>query len=308
MKSALVVLFNQDFSRNIPKLQKVYQGRFDEIVYIVPDHCSKFHKWYLKSWMPTRFVRALDAACNLARRLMGRKNPFQIDPMEARKYQIHRVVGDQFYFYDFITQTAKEILALESDWVWIVGDDAVLHPSSSGNSLIEQFVRNDEDCVLCQPVLGSDHWLTRIAGSPENADHLVRLALKQPLNLAQRHGVEPEPGANRNKSVPVACADFLGVRRDVLQRALPMLDRCLDLRLYVEIGFPIAMLATSGKPAFIDRFIWEREKGPSDWKEMAANLVASDAVFSHPIKLSTASMNEIAVLRGVSSDASEAFR
>ncbi len=300
MRSALVVLFNQDFSKNIPKLEAIYRDRFDKILYVVPDHCSRFHSAYVRGWAPTSWVRGLDRLCNRIRRLWGRRNLFELSECDPSypSGRVVRVVGDQYFFYDYLTQAAERLLELDVSWFWVVGDDALLHPSLDGYRLHQRFsLDSGHDCVLCRPVIGSDHWVSRIAGSVESARAKLEHALRATLPLTGKPPIEPEPGAEHNKVVPVACFDFLGVRRDIFQRVLPIWRRCLDQKLYVEIGGPNGLLAVAESPVFIDQFMWTRDVSPERWRQMAVELRKSEAVFSHPIKLSKAPMDEVPILR-----------
>lgn len=292
MRSVLAILFNQDFSRNIPKLERIYAQRFTERCYIVPDHNSRLHKLYRSKSIPVALPYTLDRAWNGFRRFAGRRNPHEIGRAEALAHgdRIIRVVGHQFYFYHFIVQAAERLLAMNADWYWIVGDDAVLNPGASEDSMASRFDLGGvggPDAVLCRPVISSDDWLRRIEGSPEAASSGIRRAMGRSQEWCEQFALRSEEGAVINKDVPVACVDFIGLSRGLLERSISVLRSCFRERLYVELGFPNAILSTCARPVFIDDYVWERSVGIEKVVEMVEKLRGNpETIFAHPIKLS----------------------
>ena len=123
MKSALVIIFNQDFSKNIPKLETLYGGRFSHIIYLVPDHSSRVDKFYANHKIPQEFVKLADKAISTGRHLFQKRNPFGLNNSlkESVKERFYRVIGHQIYFYDFIKQASEHLLSLKVDWFWFIG-------------------------------------------------------------------------------------------------------------------------------------------------------------------------------------------
>ena len=291
MKSALVILFNQDFSRNIPKLEAIYGGRFAALSYLVPDHHSATDRLYVGGRLGRALARPADRAVAMSRRLAGRRNPGALVDRGPYAGRIWKVCGHQFYFYDFLCQHEERLLALDADWIWVLGDDALLNPRIDGDT-IGQFlgIRASHDAVMCRPVIGSDAWIRRMAGSVERAVALLRACLPRPARL---DGIFPEPGAVENTSLPVACADFFGVRKDRLQDVFRVLRACFREKIYVELAVPNVLLAVCGSVFFARRFEWRRIEAEA-WGPLVAALADSpDCVFAHPVKFSRVGEDEL---------------
>lgn len=286
MKSTLLILFNQDYSRNIPKLDALYRHRFGDVRYIVPDHHSATDWLYRGGRAARAAALPVDQAISWIRRSAGRKNPGALgDPADLlHKQRLLRVCGHQFYFYHFLFQCADAIRASKADWIWVVGDDALLNPRIDERSIAGFLgISAEHDAMLCLPVLGSDAWIRKIAGSVPSAVRSLKMALPSAPDIS---GVAPEPGADENRSIPVACADFFGIRRDRLEAFFAASEACFAQKIYVEMAVPNILLATCGNVRFLERFDWRRI-APGEWKPLADILVSSpDLAFVHPVKFS----------------------
>lgn len=292
MKSALVILFNQDFSKNVPKLEALYSARFSKIVYLVPDHASRLHRAYERKGVPARPLLWLDRVWNRMRRLLGRRNPHELDAAAAASVgdRLIRVHGHQFYFHHFVAQAATRLLALDVDWYWIVGDDAIVHPRFDEASLAAHFGLSETaetDAVLCTPVVSRSDWLARIEGSAAAARQRIRRVLGDPVPRVVQHAIGTEAGAGNNTDVFVGCADFFGLSREVLPRFVKGAQACFDAKLYVEVAVPNIVVACAHKPLFFSDYLWKRLASAEEGKALVAELVEGGAgVFAHPIKLS----------------------
>lgn len=301
MKSALVILFNQDFSKNIPKLEQIYGGRFATIVYLTPDHYSRLHRCYTERPWPQWLPFLLDRGYSAIRRAIGKKNLYEAatEIQTVLGTRFLRVVGHQFHFYYFLVQAADALLALDVDWYWVVGDDALINPSLNEASLpLALGMTTQTDAVLCRPVIGSDAWIAKIAESVPIARRCLRAALGDYSPLQRGYAVKPEAGALKNTDIAVACADFFGVSKRCLQDVLPLWRRCFREKLYVEMAFPNSLLQVAGHPVFTDRFYWQRV---ADAKESIALVerFCDDPpyIFVHPVKLSAIDEDMVNLLR-----------
>lgn len=296
MKSALIVLFNQDFSRSIPKLESLYRHRFSEVLYLVPDHHSALDRFYRGGALARAAAYPLDCVVSRLRRQAGKRNPGALEnsPGSLDDGRLIRVCGHQFYFYHFLVQAANALRKLDVDWIWVLGDDALLNPRIDERT-IHGFLglNSDTDSVLCRPVIGSDKWIERIAGSVASAERDLADSLVDPPQIV---AIEAEPGAERNRSVPVACADFFGFRRDRLEAFLRSARACFARKLYVEIAVPNILLSVCRSTFFLTGFDWRRIEADG-WRPLVADLLASSsAAFAHPVKLSQIPAEEIPAL------------
>jgi hypothetical protein len=293
LRSALVILFNQDYSKNIPKLERIYQGRFSHVVYLVPDYWSRLHQAYTTSPFPIGAVALLDRAFHITRRLLGRSNPHELDAKEQRALGVRfrRVIGHQFFFYDFVRQAADYLLSLGVDWYWVVGDDAILNPALDEESLPQAVgMQRGTDAVICRPVISSDAWLSRIAGSVGSARTRLESVVGLVSSITGKLRIEPEDGAVENKDVAVACADFFGLRHGAFVRILPYWHACFRRRLYVELALPSSLLAVSESPVALDNFLWTRLGNIELGLGLLDKFQGREApVFVHPVKLSVIS-------------------
>lgn len=291
MKSALVVLFNQDFSSNIPKLEEIYKNRFDKIVYLVPDHTARLDRMYKGTAMPSGLVLAMDRIFSIIRRLLGRRNANEIPDDLARVYKdkIIRVVGHQFYFYQFIVQAAERLFALDVDWYWVTADDALINPRLDQETLPAKLgVNTGIDLVLCRPVYGSDDWIAHVSGSVDAAIAKFQTVFGHPPPwITAKTTISSEEGADRNIYIPVACMDFFGVSRDLLKNVLGLWKRCFRYRLYVELAGPMALLSRCRHHLYLDDYDWRRAATTDVMQSLSKDLESSGRnIFAHPIKLS----------------------
>ena len=87
------------------------------------------------------------------------------------------------------------------------------------------------------------------------------------------------------------------MRRDLLERLLPVWRCAFREGLFVEIPVPSALLALAARPIWIDDYLWEFGEERDRWRRLARDLFADPAVvFAHPVKLSGLSEAEVAAL------------
>ncbi|MCI0554984.1 MAG: hypothetical protein L0287_28890 [Anaerolineae bacterium] len=304
---ALVVIFNQDFSRNVPKLESIYGRRFRDRYYLVPDYWSKLHLAYVNGSVPQQLVFAADLVISITRRAFGRKNPFGLTRAERCEYgsRLCRVCGHQFFFYHFLYQSAHRLLDLKANWYVIVGDDALLNPALDEESFQSFLGMNDEKyAVLCKPVVGSDQWITKIAGYVETASEKLRNVFGSvPVPGIQRYSIAPDIGAEKNIAAVVSCADFFALRRDLFEALMPTWRHCFLERIYVEMAVPNAVLNLAKAPLITDKFVWQQTESHRQWKEVCKKMLSHPAyLFCHPVKLSAVELHELAELTAMVQD------
>jgi hypothetical protein len=298
MKSALVVIFNQDFSRVIPKLEMLYADRFSKTLYLVPDHASRFNEWYWHSRMPQNLVKFTDIVWNRARRIMGKTNQHElrghISP-ELRS-RMCRVIGYQFYFYDYIIQAAEWLLSQPFEWLWFMGDDVLLRPGYDEAALARRFSLSvDTDAVICKAETPAAEWISYYHGSVAHYNDRMASVMKSPSigsdrafdlrTLGEIHGV-------------MTCCDFFGMRREFLATVLPLWRRCFQKRIFVETAVPTVFMSCSNRISFIDHFFWYFGNSRKNWGDLMNELMDSEeAVFTHPVKLSEVPLSEMHLLR-----------
>lgn len=241
-----------------------------------------------------------DRVVSATRRRLGKHNSFELRGAEAVTYedQIFHVVGHQFYFYHFAVQAADALLKLNVDWFWLIGDDAILNSRLDEATLARRFDLDARtDAVLCRPVYGSDAWIEHICGSVDSGLQRASSALGRDGPWV-REAVEQEAGAKRNDRLAVACMDFFGLSRTALQRVIPIWERMFRERLYVELGGPLAILASFDAIRFCDAFDWRRCADNREMESILDTLAESeDLIFSHPIMLSMFDRTQIERLR-----------
>jgi len=299
---ALVIIFNQDFSNNIGKLELIYSSRFSTIDYLVPGHYSKLHKYYTDDKVPGGLVYFADKQIDFFRSLIRRKLPHSIiNKPEAIKYfsRIHTVVGDQFYFYHFIYQAAAHLLKNDAQWFWFLGDDAILNKNINEYNILEQLgAPPDADVVFCRPVISDDPWLEQIAGSVNGARYKLTKLLGTDRPYLNKVNVERENAESVNSTVCVACADCFGVSRQVLEKCLPYFKEAQNNKIYVELAVPNILIYVAENPTFIHEFDWVRNPTNEELNSMIDRIHNSSTAFVHPVKLSMMDEQEVAsVLR-----------
>jgi hypothetical protein len=298
MNSSLVIIFNQDFSKNIEKLEFLYSSRFDRIRYLVPTTFARLTtRGFRNGRLPVKLYLMIDTLLKWATRLLRRYTKFSVlgtDYHAKNKPRIIQVVGDQYYFYHYISQASKELLKDDSEWFWFVGDDAVLNTKVNQENFFDFLNINDDvDVVLCKPVIATDRWLETIQDSVTSANEKVAKVLGTNKPYEQKLAVEKEDPDSENQHLCVACADFFGVRRDVLERSLESFDECFKQRVFVEVCVPNVLLKQSTNPVSFSNFTWVSQPSDEELKDMARELQNSDTVFAHPIKLSSMTYSEL---------------
>lgn len=299
----LVVLFNQDFSRNIPALHDIYSNRFSEIVYLVPDHHSVLREAYTKSRIDPRVVYAADKVIKWLRTVLGRRNPYALDSADQHAFRksIIRVVGHQYYFYHFVVQAAERLLDSDANWFWFVGDDALINPYMDESTLwglISDDSNYDYDAAICTPVIGSDSWLGRIGRDVNHLARSLNRALGSASAWARDYSLSADDGAHENQTIAVWCADFFGLSRELLIELVPLLRRCFHQKIFVEVALPNAVMSLTNRAVFLSNFSWQRVSTPDQHQLlMAVYLDDRTSVFTHPIKLSMCTDEEVERIR-----------
>jgi len=294
----LVIIFNQDFSKNIEKLELLYANRFDRIRYLVPTTFARFSAPGLrKGNLPVGLYLSIDYVLTLFRRVFGGHGKFSVlgsDYHKNNASRIFKVLGDQYYFYHFISQASKALLEEDSEWFWFVGDDAVLNAKINQSNFFDSFdIQKDVDVILCKPVIATDSWLTKIQNSVESANQKISKVIGTNAPYEQKLNVEKEDRNSENQALCVACADFFGVRRDVLERSLKDFNQCFRQRIFVEVCVPNVLLKHSQNPVAFSNFTWISQPTEDEFEAMAQQLVDSNTVFAHPIKLSSMGADEL---------------
>ena len=286
MDHSLVIIFNQDYSRNIEKLEYLYGHRFTNRIYLVPYHHSVLDVAYRNGKIPIYLLRILDRTILLGRKLFRKRSTHTISSKERVRYRnkIVWVGGSQIYFQDFVVQAAQRLLSLKTEWYWFIGDDAILNPKIAEESVGNWFPLSHHDAILCTPIKGTDEWIARISGSPDILLSNLERAAAKPGDAIRRR-IPKEDSRQRNDDAIVACCDFFGVRYDLLERLIRPLAGCTRHRVYVEAAIPNAILSYARSPCFFSNFYWTRNSG--NWMEVADIFQRRpNTVFAHPIKLS----------------------
>lgn len=300
MKSALVIIFNQDFSKNIPKLQSIYRNRFSQIVYLVPDHWNKLDSLYKSKKIPHWIPLWIDKGVSNLRKIFRKMNANSLDAqaIEAMGKNFIKVIGHQYYFYDFISQAENTLLELDVDWYWIIGDDALLNPAANEQNMHTRLkMPIDSDSVVCKPVIGTDSWLEKIEESVESAYSRLEKAFGRVDTYRSKLSVRPEKESDNNKEIAVACADFFGLSKETLRAVLPLWKRCLASKLFVEVGLPNALIKASRKPWSTSDFYWQRIGSMKESIRLIEEFSKTPAtIFVHPIKLSVFSKEQVSSL------------
>jgi hypothetical protein len=298
MNSALVIIFNQDFSKVIPKLEMLYANRFSKVLYLIPDHASRFNEWYWHSRIPQDLVKFTDIMWNRTRRIMGKTNQHElrghISP-ELRS-RMFRVIGYQFYFYDYIAQASEWLLSQPFEWLWFMGDDVLLRPGCDEAALARRLsLSDDTDAVICEPQTPVAEWISYYHGSAGNFNDKIALALKSSVRDTGRTFKQNYSGEIHGF---MTCCDFFGIHRKFLATVLPLWKACFQNRIFVETAVPTVLLHCSDNVSFIHNFFWYFGNSRRYWGDLMHELVGSDeAVFTHPVKLSEVLLSEIHLLR-----------
>jgi len=298
MKSSLVIIFNQDFSKNIEKLEILYSERFDRIRYLVPTSFARLTTQGSRTGrLPIGLYLMLDYSLKLIKRFFKRYSKFSILGSEyysENKSRIFEVIGDQYFFYHYISQVSPRLLSDDSEWFWFVGDDAILNAQINQENFFEFFnIDDDVDAILCKPVIGTDDWLSSIQGDVASANKKITSIIGTNTPYEQKLNVEKEDPESENQHLCVACADFFGVRRDVLERMLEDFDSCIKERVFVEVCVPNVMLKHARKPVAFSEFTWISQPTEEELNDMAAELLGPNTVFVHPMKLSSMSLDDL---------------
>jgi hypothetical protein len=288
-KHALVIFFNQDYSINIPLLHSIYGNRFSKIIYIVPDHCSRFEKLYKKHGKSYRYVNAVDKIFNRLRRVLSKTNQYEL-PGNKNSYNIVNVTGFKYYFHDFFWQARRQLFDLEFTWYWFVADDLLLNPILNENNIDNILIYNKKSkSVICQPHYARDEWVDIFHISTDTLVKHLRRADAYPLDFREYNlPKDPhKPGPSRQKII-AGSADFFGVNVEILKEVLKKCHNLALKKVFVEAALPNILLSQDPQCSIIKSYIWdfEEDRGAQE-KIMKFISNPGDSIFYHPVKLST---------------------
>lgn len=289
MRSALVVIFNIDFSVNIPKLKSIYGERFFRIFYVAPDHFSKLDTAYRDHQTNILIPYLIDRFVSAARRASFHVNENEID--NKRRYQMQgrllRAVGHKYYFYHFITQIEKRLNIKEVDWVWFIGDDVLLNYWFDDSTITSKLqLRDNDDCVMCRPKVMTSQWVTKFTGSTEKLDRNLAACIpsSELFRLMQRK--KALLGNDRGHVVIGGCSDFFGVRPVLLSKIIPIWKKMFRKKMFVELAIPYSLFAMSEKPYMTDDYLWSFGDDRDQPEIMIRKLRQhTQWLFAHPVKL-----------------------
>lgn len=292
MKSSLVIIFNQDYSINIEKLEKLYSNRFDRIEYLVPTSISRLTNSFRKGNLPVYFYLLINSLIRFLFKIVNHHPPSSIlntDFHNKHKHRIHNVIGEQYFFYHYIAQSAKKLLESDSEWFWFVGDDAVLNSNITQDnffSFLKIKSKENIDAVLCEPIIATDEWLNKIQNSVESAENKIIDLLDNSRPYDNKLNLIKENNSSKNENICVACVDFFGVRRDVLEKSITHFNDAIKSRLFVEVCTPNILINNAENPFTFSNFTWIDQPSNLEFDGMLKKLKNNETVFAHPIKLS----------------------
>ena len=286
MTHHLVLFFNEDYTKNIPVLERVYGGRFGQISYIVPDHYARLERWYRYPGRCFRLANGCDRIVNHARRLLGRRNAHE-HPRAHCRSDVAKVIGFKYYFQDFFWQARDALLASSAEWFWFVADDLLLNPVIEQRNILDFFkVAPASRSVICEPYCRSDEWVNWFQGSSD----AVIGKLRAVGTFAGDHGDwtfpdDPHLGGPNQRRVYGGCADFFGCHRDLLGRALVAFHALALRKVFVEIAVLNVFLALDRNPTLATGFTWEFDAGRGNGDRIRNFIdTPGDRAFYHPVK------------------------
>ena len=299
MKSTLVVIFNHDFSKNIPKLNRVYGDRFSEILYLVPDHFTKLSLQYRDYTTNIRWPYFLDVSRSKARRLLNKRNPNELNGSAQHEFasQIVRVVGYKFQFYHYICQAWNKIRSTTPEWVWVIGDDVLLNSWFDESAFFARIdAAAEADCVLCKPEAMSHQWVTYFEGSVNRGEEKLSTSLDYFDFERLLHAKRSLVGERLEAKMLGGCSDFFGMRFDLLPKAVEAWKKLFLKKMFVELAVPNVLSAVSRNPIFVDDYIWDFGDKRNEWEFLSAQLFEDEGkVFAHPIKFSEIDDEDVAI-------------
>ena len=294
MKTALIIIFNSDFTENIPKLEKLYKDRFSHIFYLAPDFYAKIKPAYAQdSKIPMTLVNATDKLISKVRRTLNKRNTNELPDALYPVYgnQLLRTVGYQFHFYHFVAQAWPRIKQCDADWYWVIGDDVLLNKGLDENSLYEQLgLTDDNDCIVCDPEFHIiyENWINNFAGSEQSALSRVKSIIGEDgYDRVMAHYMNSKRG-DIPANVIGSFSDFFGFRNTFAPQVMRGFEQANKLRLFVEIAVPNILLGLSKNPKMTQEFIfWDYPNKRYDWQETTDMLLADKSkLFAHPVKFS----------------------
>jgi len=300
MRQALVVIFNQDWSCNVPALERLHGARFERRAYLVPDHASRFAPWYVDPRRSALAGFVADCGYNRVRRVLGRRNAHELEPGAAHACggRRLRVVGHQYQFHHFICQAWRGLRAMDADWYWFVGDDVLPAAWFDAARAFERLgAAPGTDCVLCRPQAKDDGWVRHFNGGAATIGRVLDRCLPRERLAVLDARYRELCGVSLDRAALGGCSDFFGVSRALLARAVPVWRALFRRHLFVEMAVPNALLALAERPHHVERYLWEFGDGRERWRALAGRLFRDPGLaFAHPVKLSGLDAAEAAAL------------
>jgi hypothetical protein len=300
MRSALVVLFNIDYSVNIPKLNDIYGNRFSRIFYIAPDHFSRLDTSYRDHQTNILIPYAIDRIVSAVRRVGLRVNENEIDKkqLDHTKTKLLRAVGHKYYFYHFIVQIQKRLDLQELDWVWFVSDDVLLNWWFDDSRIASRIqLGENNDCVMCRPKVMTHHWVTKFEGSTAKFEQDLAACIPYAEFTKLVQNKRTLLGNDRDHLILGGCSDFFGVRPSLLAKLIPVWKKMFNRKMFVELAIPHSLLAMSEKPMMTDDYLWSFDNERDQPETMIRKLRQHKQwLFVHPVKLfniESSSLNEL---------------
>ena len=302
-RHALVLCFNEDYTKNLEKLKSIYEHRFSQVVCIAPDHYSGLDRWYKRPANPKyAIVNGADIIINRLRRAKGRRNTHEAE--SPAPIEIWRVHGFKYYFQDYFWQVKDKLLDLQSDWYWFVADDLLLHPTLNEDNICSNLIRDPcSKSAICKPVFARDAWINWFHGSIDRVVESLRACGTYPLDHCQ-YDLPACPLGDQTESGRVisGCADFFGCHRDILTSALKRFHGLAKRKVFVEAAIPNTFLAIDPHCSFVESYEWDFADDRGSERKIEAFLSsAGGPIFYHPFKLSM--LKEAALTRLIASEA-----
>jgi hypothetical protein len=287
-RHALVLCFNEDYTKYVDKLMVIYKARFSQVTCIAPDHYGQLERYYRYPGYPSyAVVNGADRTINRCRRVLGRRNLHEAE--FPTSIDVWRVQGFKHYFHDFFWQVRKKLVDLRADWYWFVADDLLLHPNLNEENVGSLIHGAQSRSVICKPVFARDDWSAWFHGSVDHVVESLRACETYPLD-AKDYDFPDDPirqGRNSHRIIS-ACADFFGCHREMLLPVLERFHRLAKRKVFVEVAVPNTILCLDPHASYLDSYQWDFAEDRGSERKIAA-FVASGGkhLFYHPAKLST---------------------
>ncbi len=288
MRHQLVLFFNEDYSKNVPVLERLYGSRFSNRMYIVPDHHSRFERDYRSRRDNYRTVNRRDRLFCKARRFVGKTNLHELEA-GAGNEQIARVTGFKYYLQDYFWQARRSLIASDADWYWFVSDDVLIHPGINEGNILDRLVNSvDAKSLICQPHYAREEWVDKFHGSLNGVVATLRGCKLYPNDIRPFDlRVDPIETGKKTERIIAGYSDFFGCRRDLLEAALSAYHKLAVKKIFVEVAIPNSLLTLDPESAFLNNFEWDYSRERGSLERVKAYLDSPDGgAFYHPAKIS----------------------